>query len=117
LTGRVRSEASDGARRRRATRAERSAWVLRWERSGQSAREFASEHGLRASTLTRWKRRGRDLASSAAGSPGLREVSLGGALAGPVWVAEVRRPDGVTVRLSAEAPRGWIRALLGRRVC
>ena len=99
------------------TREERSAWVVRWEGSGQSAREFARAHGLGVSTLLRWRRGRREVAAATPGLPALREVSLGGVLTPAVWVAEVRRPDGLTVRLSAEAPRGLVKALLATRSC
>ena len=96
----MKSGFSGSRRRPRTTAQERTQWVQRFERSGLSRREFALRHGLVLSTLVRWLAH-QPLASVL--TPLLREVSLGQVLGQPQWIAEVQRPDGLTVRLSATA--------------
>lgn len=99
----MRTTPSRNWQRHRTPRPERLAWVQRFERSGLSRVEFAQRHGLRLSTLDRWRAQHRALAAApAAPPPAWREVELGPLLAAPPpWLAEVQRPDGVIVRLSA----------------
>ena len=99
--------------RHRTTATERSAWVLRFERSGLSSAEFARRHGLGRFTLQRWRnQRTKKLPTM----PPLREVSLAQPFGQPQWIAEVRRPDGLTLRLSAAA-LPWLERLLAPRPC
>lgn len=77
------------------------AWLQRLERSGLCAADFARRHGLGLSTLMRWKAQQHLVPTPATSAPLLREVNLRQILGQPQWLAEVQRPDGLTVRLSA----------------
>ncbi|HKK17521.1 MAG TPA: transposase [Opitutales bacterium] len=48
-----------GAKRRRLTESERREHLSAWKRSGRSARDYASEHGLRAANLYAWSKKER----------------------------------------------------------
>ena len=109
----MKSEVTDKWRRHHTTAAERAAWVRRFERSGLTRGECAQQHGLGRSTLDRWR-------SSRAGVPKalppLREVRWAPLLGPPSWVAEVPRPDGLTLRLSAAA-LPWLERFLAPPPC
>jgi transposase-like protein len=49
-----------GAKRRRFTEHERSEHLIAWKRSGQSARDYAAEHGLSTASLYAWSAKKRD---------------------------------------------------------
>lgn len=97
----MKSEVFERWRRHRTTSHERAHWLQRFDRSHLSGREFARRHGLGLSTLNRWF--SQRAAGSASTPPLLREVSLGQMFGQPPWIAEVQRPDGLTIRLSAAA--------------
>ena len=109
----MKSEVTEKWRRHRTTAAERAAWVRRFERSGMTQGEFAQRHGLGHSTLDRWRS---SRVSVPKNLPLLCEVSLPLALGQPQWVAEVQRPDGLTLRLSAAA-LPWLEKLFAPRLC
>jgi transposase-like protein len=109
----MKSEVTEKWRRHRTTAAERAAWVRRFERSGQTPSEFVRRHGLGRSTLDRWRS---PRASVPKALPPLREVRLGPMLGQPQWIAEVQRPDGLTLRLSAAA-LPWLEQFLAPRPC
>ena len=54
---------------------------------------------------------------SAAIVPPLREVHLGPVLGQSHWVAEVQRPDGLLVRLSAQTSAALVQLLMPARSC
>jgi hypothetical protein len=91
--------------------------VARFAGSGLSRGEFARRHGLPLGTLDRWRvgPQPRSAPPAEAGAV-LQEVDLSGLLPGAPWVAEVQRPDGLTVRLSAAA-LPWLERLLARTPC
>jgi transposase-like protein len=109
----MKSEVAEKWRRHRTPAAERAAWVRRFERSGLTRGEFAQRHGLGHSTLDRWRS---SRASVRKNLPPLREVRLAPLLGLPSWVAEVQRPDGLTLRLSAAA-LPWLDQFLAPRPC
>ena len=109
----MKSEVTESWRRHRTTAAERAAWVRRSERSGLTRGEFAQRHGLGRSTLDRWRG---SRASVPKALPPLREVRLAPLLGPPPWAAEVQRPDGLTLRLSAAA-LPWLDQFLAPRPC
>ena len=89
------------SRRRNTTFAERVRWVQRLRQSGLSQQAFARQHRLSLSTLHVWIRQSEQ--GKPASAPVLREVPMPGLLS--PWAAEVSRPDGLTVRLSAQFAR------------
>lgn len=109
----MKSEVTEQWQRHRTTAAERAAWVRRFESSGLTRGEFAQRHGLGHSTLDRWRR---SRASGPKALPRLREVRLASLLGQPSWVAEVQRPDGLTLRLSAPA-LPWLEKLFAPPPC
>lgn len=109
----MKSEVTEQWRRHRTTAAERAAWVRRFEQSGLTRGEFAQRHGLGRSTLDRWRRQ---RASVPPALPPLHEVSLAPLLGQLPWSAEVQRPDGLTLRLSAAA-LPWLERFLAPRPC
>jgi transposase-like protein len=112
----MKSHLSGHWRRHRTNAQERSTWVEHFERSGLSRGEFAQRHGLNVSTLDRWRAQASARAADPAAAPSWQEVSLGPLLGAPPWVAEVQRPDGVMVRLSA-AGLPLLEPLLTPRPC
>jgi len=109
----MKSEVTGSWQRHRTTAAERAAWVRRFDRSGLTRGEFTQRHGLGRSTLDRWRS---SRASVPPALPPLREVRLGPMLGQPQWIAEVQRPDGLTLRLSAAA-LPWLDQFLAPRPC
>ena len=69
-----------------------------WERSGQTAHEFAATQGVALSTLWRWSRRQRST-NQEPRPPRWVEVRSQGLSAVPAGMAQVRMPDGLTVHL------------------
>ena len=110
----MKSGVSGNWRRHRTTAQERAAWVRRFERAGMTRQEFARRHGLRPATLDRWRSQG----TTAPRAPllPLREVQLSSVFGSARWVAEVQRPDGLTIRLSASA-LPLVEPLLALRPC
>jgi hypothetical protein len=96
--------------------AERTQWIERYRRSGQSQRTFAATHGLKLSQLRYWiyspapKAEGRNTA------PRLQEVHFNGWPAAGCWSAEIALPSGPTIRLDATLARVLIAPLLQVRV-
>jgi len=85
-----------------------------FEKSGMTQMDFAAEHRLTLSTLTRWLRDTR-------GCPGKELEETNGAgvqfqsLAFPApaaWTAEVQLPNGTTVRLNANTTPELAAAIL-----
>lgn len=99
------------------TVAERARWLERFQKSGLSRSEFARQHGIKVTTFYNWFRQPPVRPSgSLRQRPVFQEVSLGQAL-GQKWAAEITRPDGSTLRLSAEAPPYLVQALLRGLPC
>lgn len=109
----MKSEITGKWRRHRTTAVERAAWVRRFEGSGLTRGEFALRHGLGRSTLDRWRSQ---RASMPTAAPPLREVSLAPLLGQLPWIAEVQRPDGLTLRLSTPA-LPWLEKLFAPPPC
>ena len=93
--------------------AERARWVERYRASGLGLKCFAAEHGLKPGQLHYWVYAPGSGSPTETVAPVFQEVRLtgGGASAGG-WAAEVRLPDGVTVRLREGAAPGWAGALV-----
>ena len=100
--------------RRYSTVAERRQMAERFEKSGRTQKDFAAEHRLTLSTLTRWLRETR-------GCPGQDQRPANGtgvqfhSLAFPAaaaWAAEVQLPNGATVRLQANTTPELAAAIL-----
>jgi hypothetical protein len=99
---------------------EREQWVKRYRASGQTAREFAGQHGLRLSQLRYWVYQAPKPPVSAAILPAFQEVHLPAALStAGSWAAEIGLPHGTTVRLARETDVTWALALIDslRRPC
>jgi transposase-like protein len=94
--------------------ADRTRWVQRLWQSGLSPQAFARKHDLSVSTLCSWIRQAEQTAATKP-PVALHEVSLSTMLC--PWAAEVTRPDGVTVRLSAQVARELLAGLLGTDAC
>ncbi len=99
-----------GGVQKRTTAAERGAWVSRWTRSGQSAREQElSEH-----SLGRWIRQAQiagKASKSKEGAQGFHTVTLAQG-AESVWGAELELRAGRCLRIRTGAPAGWIGELV-----
>ncbi len=108
--------ASRSRRRSRSTAQERADWVRRYEQSGLTQREFSHRHRLGLSTLQRWIARTRVESGRSVG-PMWQELKMPTAVGGPRWVVELVRPDGLTVRLTPEAPVELVSELLRVRAC
>jgi transposase-like protein len=77
--------------------------VKQYERGGGTQRAFVEAHELSLATLQKWLREAREKASESSQpgkAPRWAEVSLPGLVPGPNWGAEVRLPNGSTVRFS-----------------
>ncbi len=86
------------------------------ERSGLTQREFAARHGLSLFTLRKWVQLADGSMASAA--PGFwQELSVPNPSASPRWAAELVRPDGVVLRVTAEAPADLVAALWRVATC
>lgn len=96
--------------------AERRQWVRRYERSGLSRAAFARQHGLGLSTLVRWQAEHTLPVEALPEAPSFREVPMSAAFTSSPWVAEVQRPDGWVVRVSA-ASLPLVEKLLLSRPC
>jgi len=92
--------------RRRFTAAERAAWVRRFQRSGLTQRDFATQHGLGLSTLGRWLGQ----PSNSVSAPAFAEVKL--PVPGGRWAAEIVHADGVVLRLAHDVPVHLVEQLL-----
>jgi hypothetical protein len=109
---------SDSRGRRRRGPAQIAQLIADYQRSGLSQVQFCRERQLPLSSFTYWLRQPRRKSPvrprrSRPGRPLFRQVD--GAALGLLcgWAAEVVRPDGLIVRLSAHAPPQWARELLG----
>ncbi len=76
-----------------------------------SQREFAQRHHLRLSTLQRWVARSREERPTVPASELWQEVKLPAASSAPRWAIELVRSDGLTVRLTPEAPAALVAKL------
>ena len=97
------------------------ALVAAYRQSGLGLRRFAEERKISPGRLHYWvyqKRRGSRPTSTGKGSqrqaqPAFAELKLGaGAWPMDRWAAEVRLPNGVSVRLSHATTPGWIGELV-----
>jgi transposase-like protein len=91
-------------KRRRFSAQQIQQYLADFERGGLSATAFTREHGLCYSVFCRWRKQGRR-------QPRLQPVALG-TLLSPSWAAEIVLPQGVTVRLHAQAAPAWTTQLL-----
>ena len=86
------------APRRRLTMAQRQRLLARYHRSPLTQAEFAAQHSIGLSTLSKWLRE--EVQASHSPAPvSFQEVVLPGATSG--WAVEVVSPQGWTVRLHA----------------
>jgi transposase-like protein len=110
---------SRSQRRRRSTAQERTDWVLRYEESGLTQKDFCRRYHLRLSTLQRWmaRRRVDGTAAPAQTSGQWQELKLSSSPGTPRWAVELVRSDGLTVRLTTEAPPALVVKLLRVRGC
>jgi transposase-like protein len=112
-------EAITTQRQRHFNTAERSEWVALYHSSQLPQEQFVQQHGLRLGTLQRWLREERERNSSSAEAPVFQEVHLPSVLPTRGWVAEILLPNGVVVRLGANALPSWMPSLLQtlRKTC
>lgn len=95
------------------TVAERRQIAELFAKSGMTQKDFAAEHGLKVSTLTRWLRE--TARSSGEDRPEADAAMQFHSLAFPAaaaWTAEVQLPNGATVRLDANTPAELAAAIL-----
>lgn len=92
-------------------------------RNPGTAREFAAQHKIAASTLFRWRRRlhlhkSAPQESSPTGAGMFKQVAISDVL-GTQWTGEVSLPDGTQVRWKDPASVATLQELLGclRRPC
>jgi len=100
--------------RRRFSTEERVQWVELYERSGQSLREFSSEHGLIQSNLSRWRRQGRAGAPGKRGGGSFVEVNVTASPPQPASAAPVRvsLSGGVTMEVTSGTDALWLAQVL-----
>jgi transposase-like protein len=109
----VRRIALDQARRY-STVAERRQMAELFDKSGMTQKDFAAEHRLTLSTLTRWLRAtrgGRGNDQQQANTAGVQFHSLAFPAAA-AWTAEVQLPNGATVRFNANTTPELAAAIL-----
>lgn len=97
-----------------ASAAERTQWLEKYRRSGLSQQEFARTHGVELGRLRYWLYSTRDTKASATIGPRWQEVQLTAWPSTPQWGAEIRLPDGWTIRLQSELARELVTPLLVR---
>ena len=100
--------------------AERGQWVKRYRASGQTAKEFAEQHGLRLSQLRYWVYQSPKPPIAPAVLPAFQEVHLPAALStAGSWTAEIGLPNGTSVRVARDTDVTWAMALIDslRRPC
>jgi hypothetical protein len=95
-------------------------WVRRYRESGLSVLQFCDEHKLVPQTLYCWLKHQRLQGTAAAtGGSGLAplftEIKLENASTSCGWAAELQRPDGVVLRVAANASAALVEQLL--RLC
>jgi hypothetical protein len=102
---------------------QRAQLLREFVRNPGSARDFAAQHGVAASTLYRWQRRPHLLkiapeSNGQAGSNMFKEMAISEVL-GTQWSGEVRLPDGTELRWRHPTPTAALQELLGylRRSC
>jgi transposase-like protein len=100
--------------RRRFSAEERAQWVELYERSGQSLREFSSEHGLTQSNLSRWRRHRRAGASGKRAGGSFVEVNVTASPPQPAAAAPVRvcLSGGVTMEVASGTDALWLAQVL-----
>lgn len=102
------------AQRRRFSAEERAQWVEMYERSGQSLREFSSEHGLIQSNLSRWQRQLRAAANGKRGSGSFVEVNVTASAPQSASSAPVRvcLSGGMTMEVASGTDALWLAQVL-----
>jgi transposase-like protein len=90
-------------RRRRFSPSQIQRFVADFERSGLSASAFARQRGLCYSAFCRWRKRPRP--------PRFQPLALG-TLFAPTWMAEIALPNGVSLRVNAQASPVWANEML-----
>jgi len=91
------------SKRIRTNEEQRREWVEKWNRSGQSAEEFAGSHGMAVSSLLRWQWLvGKSSGTVVPVRPVLKEIPIGGLFGKESWAAEWVQPGGHILRMNAE---------------
>jgi hypothetical protein len=89
--------------------------VQRYEKSGLTQGAFAAHHRLGLSTLRKWLAQTREAGSPA--PPLWQELKVPISTGAGHWVAELVRPDGVTLRVAPDAPAALIASLWRVSTC
>lgn len=105
---------SDSRGRRRRSAEQIAKLIQDYQDSSLSQVQFCRQHQVPLSSFTHWLRRQRRKAQATPrrSRPTFRQVDLGAVLPRSGWAAEVVRPDGLVVRLSANASPCWVSELL-----
>lgn len=105
-----------GRHRRPGRRADRAAWLARFEGSGVGLAEFCHRHRLPVSTLRHWRRQARRAAASAESK--LVEVPAIGVIAGRSAATEhsvvvgIRLPNRIELEVGGGTDPKWVAALI-----
>lgn len=96
---------------------ERRSWVKRYERSGQTLKQFCQQHGLALSSFCLWKQQLKDgNSSSIAVRGGLVEVPVPLSCATTAIVgthsAVIHCPHGLRVEIAAHTDVAWVGELV-----
>jgi hypothetical protein len=108
-------------RRPKASQQEKSDWARRFYESGLTQREFGEQHHLALSTLQRWVAENPRLCppvapgSGSEALPVFTELRLAAGSGVSRWAAELCRPNGSILRLTAEVTPELLEQLW--RVC
>lgn len=98
--------------RRRFSAEERAQWVELYERSGQSLREFSSEHGLIQSNLSRWRRQRRAGATGKRGGGSFVEVNVSASPPAAAAPVRVCLSGGMTMEVTSGTDALWLAQVL-----
>jgi hypothetical protein len=105
--------------KRMSTPGERQEWLRRYGESGLSIREFCEKNKLVLNTFYQWRSKSQLVRASAEvvtnSEPAFAEIKLEGLNTACNWVAELRRPNGVILRVGANLPGVLLEQLL--RIC
>lgn len=108
---------SDSRGRHRRSAEQIANLIQDYQRSGLSQMQFCRQRQVALSSFTHWLRRQprKAQATPRRFRPVFRQVDLSAMPPLSAWAAEVARPDGLIVRLRANAAPHWVSELL--RVC
>lgn len=115
--GSLYSAGTRGRHRRLESRAERAAWLARFERSGVGLAEFCHRHGLPVSTLLHWRRQARRAAPVAESKFVEVPATAVGLIASRSAATEhsavgIRLPNRIELEVAGGADPRWIGALI-----